>query len=130
MIEKFRPKMSLIGVALFACGACGGTTASVETDGGGGDAVAMHRDSGTRARDSSASSDSAPGDDAGKRDTKDGGASDACPTLPPDADIQCGKPCAFPGYFSPCPPDPGNPIGVSCTAPDIGAPFVWECSEG
>jgi hypothetical protein len=113
--------MRVMLVAPIACGACGGATASVETDGGRGDAVAMQHDSGTHGSDSSASVDSAPGGDAG---------SNACPTLPPDADIQCGKPCAFPGYFSPCPPDPGNPIGVSCSAPDIGAPLVWECSEG
>jgi hypothetical protein len=111
-------------IALSRICVSGGTTVSVETDGGRGDAVAMHHDSGTHASDSSAS------DDAARPDTKDGGASDACPTLPPDADIQCGKPCAFPGYFSPCPPDLGNPIGVSCSAPDIGAPLVWECSEG
>jgi hypothetical protein len=114
--------VTLVAAALM-CTACGGATASIEAD-AGRDAAALRHDSGTHQNDSAASGDVA------KRDTKDGGESDACPTLPPDAGIQCGKPCAFPGYFSPCPPDLGDPIGVSCMAVVDGGVPIWLCSEG
>jgi len=125
MIEKLRPLMVAMLVAqALPCAACGGATVSIDADGGRDGAIATRHDSGTDANDSAASADAA------KRDATDGGASDACPTLPPDADILCGKPCAFPGYFSPCPPDLGYPIGVSCVPVVDGGGPIWLCSEG
>jgi hypothetical protein len=127
MIDVLRQFLRGASPLLLSWGvACGGVTASSGSD-SGSDAVASQHDAGTRLTDSGTSADvgiahedvSVP--DAG---------SDACPALPPDADIQCGKPCAFPGYFSPCPPDPGNPIGISCTAEEDGGGPVWICSEG
>jgi hypothetical protein len=128
MIERLRANMKLIGVALLACGACGGVTSSIEADGGSRDAFATHHDSGAHDGDSGTGADAAIPDhpDASVPDA----GSDACPVLPPDASVQCGKPCAFPGYFSPCPPDLGNPIGVSCRAIVDGGGPIWFCSEG
>jgi len=115
---------ALLATPLLVCGACGGSTASIDADAGARDAGAPHRDSGGPASDSAARGDGAP------QHTPDGGEGDACPVLPADAAVQCGKACSFPGYFSPCPSDPGNPLGVSCRAIVDGGGPIWFCSEG
>jgi hypothetical protein len=96
--------------------------------GGCGGTIAVHADSGSQAADGSARADVGSDDrrESGAPDTSD----DACRVLPPDAGIHCGQPCAFPGYAAPCPPDPGNPIGISCEPDEDGGSPIWICSEG
>jgi hypothetical protein len=118
---RFVPSLTWLA-PLLVCAGCGGSTTSIETDGGSHDAIATHEDSGAHLRDAATS-------DGAKPAVHDDGGSDACPVLPAGTKVQCGQSCAFPGYFAPCPSDPGNPIGVSCEQ-EGDAGMVWECSEG
>ncbi len=58
------------------------------------------------------------------------GAAGTCPVLPPNTAVACGQPCAFPGYFTPCPANPGNPAGISCAPAVDGGSLIWVCSPG
>jgi hypothetical protein len=125
-----RITLRVVPLTLFVslCLACGGTTAgSSDLDSGRGPDAQGAEDSPTADVASPAEGGrDASGEDAG---SDDGGENGCALLKAADADVQCGKPCDFPGV-SCSPGGPGDPLGWACEAGPDGGTAVWMCSGG